>query len=106
MSGYPGSADLIDAVEAFVRGIEGSLKGREAFHAKVAANVLAIVARELRQGSDAGLGDAGALCAGLRDGKLNADTPGLLDTLIAATRAQLAVDNPKYSTLARLGAPP
>ena len=42
------------------------------------------------------------LCAAIRAGTLDVATPGLLDALIAATRARLAVDNPRYPTLARL----
>jgi len=106
MPATPTNAELVEAVEAFLRGVEAKLTGREAFHAKVAANVLAIVARDLRQDPDAAeaaaLGDVAALCARLRSGEAGPDTPGLLDALIAATVARLAVDNPKYSTLARL----
>ena len=119
MSGHPSAADLIEAVESFLRQVEQRLQGREAFHAKVAANALAIAVRELRQdpasveaaslaallGADAG----GALpelrreaCARLRDGRLDAATPGLVDALTAATIAKLEVDNPRYATLERL----
>lgn len=106
MPGMPTNAELVDAVEAFLRGVETKLSGREAFHAKVAANVLAIVARDLRQDPDAteaaALGDVADLCARLRSGAAGPDTPGLLDALTEAAIARLAVDNPKYSTLARL----
>lgn len=117
MSGHPDAAALVAAVEAFVRGLEGELAGRTAFHAKVAANALAIVARELRQEPAAAeaaalgrlLGRAGgadelrsAICAGLRDGSLGIDTAGLVQALTEAAVARLAVDNPRYSTLARL----
>ena len=120
MHGYPAAADLAEAVQAFLKQAEASLSGREAFHAKVAANALGIVIRELRQQPDTVeqvelarlLGCMGslpdlriALCDGLRNGSLSPGTPGLLDALIVATRAKLAVDNPKYSTLTRLGDP-
>ena len=49
-----------------------------------------------------GLSDA-ELSAAIRAGRLDAATPGLIDALIAATCARLAVDNPRYPTLARLG---
>ena len=110
------AADLLRAVEAFVREVEGSLDGRQGFHAKVAANALAIVAREIEQrpalAEQAALvtlaGDLpvteqrARLCAALRDGSMDAATPGLLDALAAATCANLAVDNPRYPTLHRL----
>ena len=120
MSGHPQAADLVDAVRTFLQEIEASLVGREAFHAKVAGNVLAIVERELRQrpervegealarllGYEAPLADLrAAACAALRDGRLATDTPGLLDGLINAALAKLAVDNPKFSTYRRLTEP-
>jgi hypothetical protein len=40
---------LIEAVQLFLAELEPELKGRRAFHAKVAGNALAIVARELAQ---------------------------------------------------------
>ena len=117
MAGHPSAADLIDSVRGFLAEIEPSLSGREAFHAKVAGNVLAIVERELRQNPE--LVEAAALAgllghdaplaelrvdfgARLRDGRLDAATPSLIDALTAAAVARLAVDNPKFSTLKRL----
>ena len=122
MSGHPSAPELVRAVEAFVREIEGELGGRTAFHAKVAANALAMVARELDARPDAAeaaalgrlLGRNGGsdelravVCTGLRDGTLGVDTPGLVEALTEAACTRLAVDNPRYPTLARLrdGAP-
>jgi len=117
MSGHPTAADLVDSVRGFLAEIEASLSGREAFHAKVAGNVLAIVERELRErpeaveaaalarllGRDAPLAELRAdVCTALRDGRIDAATPGLVDSLINATLARLAVDNPKFSTFRRL----
>ncbi|WP_426164463.1 DUF6285 domain-containing protein [Sandarakinorhabdus sp. DWP1-3-1] len=108
---------LVEAVAAFLGTIEGRLSGREAFHAKVAANALGIVARELAQqpraaevaalsaflGHDAGVDALRAeICGRLRAGQLTPETPGLLDALLAATLAKVAVDNPRYSTFRRL----
>ncbi|OYU15879.1 MAG: hypothetical protein CFE37_03705 [Alphaproteobacteria bacterium PA4] len=110
---------LVEAVAGFIGEIEGQLSGRQAFHAKVAANALAIVARELAQqpavAERAALGDflghaAGVdglraeLCGRLRTGQLTPETPGLLEALTAATLARLAVDNPRYPTFQRLTA--
>ena len=117
MPGSPSAVALLDAVRLYLGEVEGALAGRAAFHAKVAGNALAVVMRELEQQPEAaevaalagllGHGGTGAelraeLCAGLRDARFDAATPGLLDALLAAAAAQLAVDNPKYSTLARL----
>ena len=120
MSGHPSAADLIDSVRGFLAGLEPELSGRQAFHAKVAGNVLALVERELRQqpetveiealsgllGHKAPLAELRAeACAALRDGRFDEQTPGLIDALTAATLARLAVDNPKFSTYRRMTEP-
>lgn len=117
MSGHPSAADLVESVRDFLAEVESSLSGRQAFHAKVAGNVLALVERELRQqpdvveaealsrllGHEAPLADLRAgVCAAMREGRLDAGTPGLLDALMQATLARVAVDNPKFSTFRRL----
>ncbi len=104
MAGHPSAAELVAAVRVFLAKLP--LAGRDAFHARVAANALAIVERELAappSPAPLGLGDA-ELCARFRAGTLDAATPGLLDALIVATCARLSVDNPRYATLARLAA--
>jgi hypothetical protein len=108
---------LIEAVQLFLAELEPELRGRRAFHAKVAQNALAIVARELAQqpqaheqvllagvmGADAPLDDLRAgLCADLRSGAKGEGTPGLIDALLAVAQAKCAVDNPRYSTFKRL----
>ncbi len=102
MAGHPSAGELITAVRTFIAGL--ALEGRDGFHAKVAANVLAIVERELAAPSPIGvlgLNDA-ALSTAIRAGILTVATPGLVDALIVATVARLQVDNPRYATLARL----
>ena len=117
MSGTPSASELIEAVRLFLAEIEAALTGRQAFHAKVAGNVLALVGRELAtpaapaeraallaltglEGPTAEL--RAALCARLRDGRASVETPGLVDALLAAATAQMAVDNPRYATFQRL----
>jgi len=98
------TVDLVAAVREFIATLP--LTGRVAFHARVAANALAIVERALTAPLPApvlGLGDAD-LCDAIRAGDFDAASPALLDALIAATCARLAVDNPRYATLARLTA--
>jgi len=72
--GRPTASELLEAVREFLTGqVMPATSGQVAFHARVAANVLGIVARELELGplpSDAGLADTVA--------------------------AKLAVANPKY----------
>ncbi|MBB4632982.1 DUF6285 domain-containing protein [Sphingosinicella soli] len=110
------ATDLIEAAAAFLKEAEGELSGRMAFHAKVAANALAIAARELRarpaEAEAAALGSllpdvpAGArvaeACARIRAGDWTTRTPGLLDALETGVAARLTVDNPRFSTLERL----
>ncbi len=83
--------------------------GALSFHARVAANVLAIVERELLEGpgqelahgarlAELGFADDEQLAAAIRDGGL--DTRW--DEVVAAVRAsvddKIAVDNPRWST--------
>ena len=118
MSGTPSASQLIEAVRLFLAEIEPQLEGRLAFHAKVAGNALALVVRELATpsepaeraaltaltGIDAPTAELRAeLCARLRDGRASVATPGLVDALLMAATAQMAVDNPRYATFKRLG---
>jgi hypothetical protein len=114
------AATLVTAVAAFLKDVEAALPGQQAFHAKVAGNALAIVARELAlrpQAAEAAalagfLGHAAGLdalraevCGRLRAGQLTPETPGLAEALTAAVLAKVAVDNPRYSTFVRMTAP-
>ena len=111
------AATLIEAVQLFLAELEPELSGRRAFHAKVAQNALAIVARELAQapqakeqallagvlGHDAPLDQLRAdLCSQLRAGTGGEATPGLIDALLGVALAKCAVDNPRYATFKRL----
>jgi hypothetical protein len=81
------------------------LPPREAYLARVAGNAIGIVQRELAPHNPdalAGHGGADAICAGLRDGTLRVDDAALLAALTTDAMARLAVDNPRYATLARL----
>jgi hypothetical protein len=106
---HPTATELLQAVQLFLKEAEGDLSGRLAFHAKVAANSLAIVERELAQNPDvaeatalAPFGGVSALCERLRDGSLAPEDPALLKAIRQAALARLAVDNPRYATFARL----
>ena len=99
-----------------------ALEGRAAFHARVSANALAIVARQLELRADAEaaaharlealLGEQGdidalerVLCDRIRHGGLGPDSPGLLAHLRATTLDKLAVDSAPVRRLpAREGA--
>ena len=108
MQDQPTSADLVGAVADFIRNhAMPQLTGHAAFHARVAANALDIVKRELEIAPDANaeeLRKEGSLeelnrelCARIFSGDLTLDTQGLKDHLWATTLAKLAIDQPKYS---------
>ncbi len=106
---HPSARQLLEAVQLFLKEAEAALPQRLGFHAKVAGNVLAIVARELEADPDSAeqaalsaFGGAAGACAGLREGSLSPADPALLAALTRAAVARLDVDNPRYPTLARL----
>jgi hypothetical protein len=100
-------------VARWIDQIRPQLDPRNAFLARVAANALAAVTRELELSEAAKaraverlepiLGHGGAyeglnweLCEKLRSGELDAASPGLLAALRANTLDQLAIDQPGY----------
>lgn len=113
----PEAAELVAVVREFIeRRAMPALEGHAAFHARVAANALAIVERQLVLGPEheaaerarlhALLGEDDErsldalnreLCRRIRSGEIGAHTPGLLAHLRETTLAKLAVDQPRYS---------
>lgn len=110
---HPKPEELTEAVAAWIEEIRPSLDPRNAFLARVAANALATVGRELALGDAAKaaatqrftdlLGHGGTyeglaweLCEKLRAGEMGVTTPGLLAALRANTLEQLAIDQPNY----------
>jgi hypothetical protein len=104
----PTKAELVEAVREFLEGdVMEATEGRVNFHARVAANVLRMVERELRLGDEQAaahvrglrnLGMAGEreLAAAIRDGTLD-DRAGEVRAFVEATvRAKLDVANPDY----------
>jgi aminoglycoside phosphotransferase (APT) family kinase protein len=112
----PSAAELLEAVREFVeQDVQPALDGRGAFHARVAANALGIVERELVLGPsvDAPVvarlsallardGTAreliAALATGIRDGSLDDHDDEVVGTVLDVVRAKLAVANPRYAT--------
>ena len=111
----PTPGELIRAVRQFIEEqAMPQLEGHTGFHARVAANALAIVERQLELGPPAEaaeherlralLGQDGdlesltrELCRRIRAGELTADDEGLVEHLRIATLDKLAVDQPRYS---------
>lgn len=115
MMDQPSALELVTAVREFIeKHAMPELQGRTAFHARVAANALAIVARELEQGPQSSaeelarlkamLGQDGTLdelnrelCRRIRSASLAVDEPALAAHLVQSTLAKVAVDQPTYS---------
>jgi hypothetical protein len=119
MQDQPSAVELVDIVADFIRNhAMPQLQGHAAFHARVAANALDIVKRELQLAPKAGseeherlkklLGHDGTLdelnrdlCARIETGELSLETPGLAEHLWAVTMTKLAIDQPNYSGYVR-----
>lgn len=110
---HPTTEELVQSVALWIDQIRPTLDPRNAFLARVAANALATVGRELAQrpAVDAEaerlmagvLGHEGTyavlnseLCARIRAGELTVETPGLLAALTVMARNQIAIDQPSY----------
>lgn len=110
---HPRTEELVESVRLWIDQIRPTLDPRNAFLARVAANALATVGREITAGpaaeaaAVAGMagvlghdGDYAALntelCARIRSGELSVETPGLLAALTVMARDQIAIDQPSY----------
>ena len=109
--------ELVKAVQSFIETkAMPELKGHTAFHARVAANALGIVARELELGPRAAdaekeqlialLGHDGTLdnlnrelCKQIRDGKIGIDSEAMRQHLELTTLNKITIDQPNYSGL-------
>ena len=121
MMDQPSILELVDAVRAFLEErAMPELKGHTAFHARVAANALGIVSRELTLGPGFAAAErkqltdlleldapidtlARELCRRIRSGEIDLQTPGLREYLVDATRNKVAIDQPHYSGLKQNG---
>jgi hypothetical protein len=110
---HPKTEELAESVRLWIDEIRPALDPRNAFLARVAANAMATIARELTQGPAAeaaavagmagvlghegGFADLNAeLCERIRSGELTRETPGLLAALTVMARDQIAIDQPSY----------
>jgi len=124
MMDQPSMLEIVDVVRTFLeQRAMPELKGHTAFHARVAANALGIVSRELKLGPEAAekerarlaalLGHDGPLadlncelCRQIRDGGIGIDSAALARHLDITTHDKVAIDQPNYAGLrqARSGA--
>lgn len=108
--GIPSAAELVAAVREFLRAdVMESTTGAVRFNARVAANVLAIVERELALAEPSaaahharlaalGVGDDAELAAAIRAGRFDDRLPEVVAALRDSTRERLAIDNPRHLT--------
>jgi len=104
----PSPVELLDAVREFLESdILPVTEGRVRFHTRVAANVVAMVARELELGPDQAVAHAARLeglgvhndaelAAAIRCGALDARADEVRAVVRAAVADKLAVANPAY----------
>jgi hypothetical protein len=117
MHNRPQAGELLEAVRDFLeQKALPELRGRNAFHARVAVNALDILRRELDLGAAAAdaerqrlqdllAGPEGTveeldreLCRRIRAGEITLATPGLAEHLWQTTLDRLAIDQPRYAT--------
>jgi hypothetical protein len=106
--GRPTAAELVAAVADFLdNDVRAATDGQVNFHARVAANVLRIVERELLDESTADVTDALAalgfademqLAAAIRAGEMDSRAGDVLPCLRTLVRHRLAVAHPGYDT--------
>jgi hypothetical protein len=112
----PAGDDLAEVVASFLRTrLMPALDGQLAFDARVAANALELVVREMRLGPAAGREENARLCAllgrdgtldalnrefcfAIREGRVTGSEPAVVEHLRATTLAKLAIDQPGYAT--------
>lgn len=116
MQDQPTAIELLKVAAHFVRNeFLPQLSGHAAFNARVTANVLDIVRRELELAPSANarelerltalLGEMGdlerlnrLLCERIAGGLVGLETPGLAEHLWETTLAKLAIDQPGYAS--------
>jgi hypothetical protein len=99
--GRPTAAELVAAVADFLdNDVRPATDGQVSFHARVAANVLRTVERELTDDRAApdllGYPDEEHLAAAIRAGDLDERTGEVLPRLRAIVRHRLAIAHPGY----------
>jgi len=110
VNGTP-AALLFESLQAFLREeVQGQLSGFSAYNNRIAANLIATLARERELGAELADLDRdfavrrgldpqampGALALALRDGS-QADDAELVDYLRRRTLLAMAIDNPRYA---------
>lgn len=104
----PSLPELVEAVREFLEGdVMTATEGRLQFHARVAANALKMVERELALGpaqeaahladlASLGVGSEAELAAAIRSGRLDDRLPEVVAVIRRTVAAKLAVAHPGY----------
>lgn len=105
--GRPTAAELVAAAGEFLeRDVREATSGQVNFHARVAANALRMVERELLDDDDSaaraalanlGFADEAELAAAIRAGELDGRTTDVTACMRALVRQRLAVAHPGYA---------
>jgi hypothetical protein len=105
--GRPTAAELVAAAAEFLeRDVREATSGQVNFHARVAANALRMVERELLDDDDSavraalvnlGFADEAELAAAIRAGELDGRTADVTACLRALVQQRLAVAHPGYA---------
>jgi Domain of unknown function (DUF6285) len=119
MQDPPTITELLDATAAFLRDVAvPQLSGHASFHARVAANALDLIKRELELRpaaerdehtrlqsllqTEGSLDELNALLSRrIAAGELDLQTPGVAEHLWATTLAKVAIDQPTYASYKR-----
>ena len=108
LHGHPTALELLDAVRDFLLSdVAAAAEGRLRFHARVAANAVAIVERELQlapaQATEhrqalarLGVASEAELVAAIRSGRLDGRMAEVVAVVRQTVRARLAVANPEH----------
>lgn len=107
MSTRPTAAELVAAVADFLDNeVRASCEGQVGFHARVAANVLRIVERELRDDTESstrsalsrlGFADEAELAHAIRAGELDDRPDEVMSCLRLLVEHRLSIDHPGYA---------
>lgn len=112
VSDRPSTAELLDAVGEYLVQVREGVSGRLGFHARVAANVVSMLRREVELGpaqavahtrrlASLGVVETGSageaeLAAAIRSGAFDDRLDAVIDVVRATVRDRLAVSNPGY----------
>ncbi len=105
MNARPTAAELVAAVADYLDSEVRAVGGQTGFHARVAANALRIVERELRDDTDGpvraaldslGFADETEFAQAIRAGRLDDRGEEVLECLRLLVRHRLAIDHPGY----------